>query len=172
MSEARFLPVSPELLHTNLRDLEPSPRGYSPDELRMIVRSIDQVYARMDAGATHEDLLALRQSPDARDRSVGEAYACVFRGRDSSHPLRADVVDGELVVDAGNHRVRAAQDLGVRALPVEVRGRDAAEIERTETRNACILEPEYTRLRENTDRGAGQRPRDRPRDRRIGREDR
>lgn len=165
MSESRFLPVSPDLLQINLRDLEHSPRGYSPDELRTMARSIDEVYTRMDAGATRDDLLALRQSADPHERTVGEAYASVFRGRDSSHPLRADVVDGRLVVDSGNHRVRAAQDLGVRALPVEVRGRDAAEIGRAETRNAQAVGPAYPRLRKHTDRAADQRPRERPRDR-------
>jgi len=165
MSASRYLPVSPGLLQTNLGELEHSPRGYSPDELRTMARSICDVYTRMDAGATSDGLLALRQSADPHERSVGEAYASVFRGRDSSHPLRADVVDGRLVVDSGNHRVRAAQDLGIRALPVQVRGRDAAEIGRAEARNAQAIGPDYPRLRDNTDRSAGQHTRERPRGR-------
>jgi hypothetical protein len=165
MSESRFLPVSPTLLQTNLGDLEHSPRGYSPDELRTMARSIDDVYTRMDGGATRSELLALRTSADPHERSAGEAYAAVFRGRDSSHPLRADLVDGRLVVDSGNHRVRAAQDLGIRALPVEVRGRDVAELARVETHNARAVGPDYSRACELTDRAAGQRPRERQRNR-------
>ena len=163
MSESRVLPVSPSLLETNVRELETSPRGYTPGELHDMARSMDEVYRRMDAGSSRDSLLALRSSPDPSERRVGEACASVFRGRDSSNPLRADVVDGRLVVDSGNHRVRAAQDLGLQAIPVEVRGRDVGELARVEKMNADAVGADYPRLREHTDRAAEQRPRERQR---------
>jgi hypothetical protein len=153
-SASRVLPISPRLLETNLRGLEYSPRGYSPHEFRLIARSIEDVYRRMDAGADPHELLALRESNDPRERRVGDAYLSVFRGSESSHPLRADVVDGRLIVDSGNHRIRAAQELRLCAVPVEVRARSQAELDRVEAQNAAAVGYDYGRLREQTDRAA------------------
>jgi hypothetical protein len=129
---SRVIRVPPDLLETSLRELADSPRGYSRAELLDVARAIDDARRRLDRGTSPDDLLALRRSVLREERLAGEAYAAVFRGSNSTHPLRADLVGGRLIVDAGNHRIRAAQELGIRAVPVEVRARDTRALDRIE----------------------------------------
>jgi hypothetical protein len=50
--------------------------------------------------------------------------------------------------------VRAAQDLGLQALPVELRARDQAELDRAEAQLGAAIGRDYSQLRDHTQRAA------------------
>jgi ParB-like nuclease domain len=155
---SRDIPVAAGLLQTNLAELGDSPRGYSRQQLRDMANAIEDVNARVERGASAEELMRLRTSPRDDERRAGEAFVAVFRGRESAHPLRAHFVDGQLLVDAGNHRIRAAQEAGDRPLPVTVRARTDREIDLVESHSRAAIGIErYDRLKVVHERVRGDR---------------
>jgi hypothetical protein len=84
-----------------------SPKGYSEQELQEIAATVPAIYDRMAGGWSPEDFEAARWSQNQRDRVLGETYAFLFRDTSSSDALSASYDGEELVVDRGNHRVRA-----------------------------------------------------------------
>src|SRR6478752_4703258 len=109
----RFLPVDPHLLRVDLPEGSTSPKGYSDRELEDIAAQIPRVYDALLSGATPDQLLACRQSPDPRQRAMGETYAQLFGRVPGAQGLTADWDGGALVVASGNHRARAAARIGI-----------------------------------------------------------
>ncbi len=112
-----------------------SPKGYSDRELKEIAATVPAIYDRIKEGATEKDFLDMRLSADPKDRQMGETYAHLFRDAPSSNPLAAAYDGTDLVVDKGNHRVRAAREVGVPVLPVWVSASSEAQLDRVE--HAC-----------------------------------
>lgn len=131
----RFLAVPTSALLTDPATGQTSPKGYSQQELREMAATVPAIYDRLGAGATAQDLVDLRQSPDPKDRQLAATYSQLFQDSPSSHPLRASYDGADLVVDNGNHRVNAARDIGVPVLPVWVSAPTEAELARVE--DAC-----------------------------------
>jgi hypothetical protein len=112
-----------------------SPKGYGESDLRKIASAIPDVYAAARSGATEHDFLTMRISADPQERLVGETYHQLFRSSPSNDPLQSDFVDGRLQVNSGNHRIRAAQAVGVPFVPVWVGAPDERTLARVES--AC-----------------------------------
>lgn len=142
----RSMPVPPAWLHVDDDIAVASPKGYSARDLDAIVRTVPAVYASLRRGVTHDQFLAARASGDPRLRAVGDTYVHLFGMSPSAEVLTADLTDDGLQVAKGNHRVRAAQAAGVPFLPVEVRARTAAELDRLETAMAARCGPDHEQL--------------------------
>lgn len=112
-----------------------SPKGYSQLELQEIAATVPAIYDRIADGWTGPQFLNLRLSHDQNERRLGDTYAALFRDAPSSQPLAAAYDGTDLVVDKGNHRIRAAQSIGVPVLPVWVSAPDVAQLDRVE--RAC-----------------------------------
>lgn len=126
---SRFMPVTTRSLMVDPAVAAGSPKGYSAAELTAIVRTVPEIYRRLDAGVSRADLLASRTSADPQERQVGQTFAHLFAASESAQPLSADLEDGKLNVSAGHHRTRSAQAAGVDVLPVFVRARTEAELD-------------------------------------------
>lgn len=124
----RLLPVPTSCLVVDPSIAADSPKGYSSAQLQQIARTVQDVYAALEAGVTDEQLLAARGGPDRDRRATGDTYAHLFGRMPSAQRIAADLTADGLVVDKGNHRVRAAQAAGVEYLPVEVRARTEEEL--------------------------------------------
>ena len=131
----RFLAVPTSALKVSPDIAENSPKGYSKQELQEIVATVPAVYHRIAGGFGEQDFLDLKLSPDPTDRRVGDTYSKLFRDSPSSAPLAAAFDGKDLVVDKGNHRIRAARAAGVPVLPVWVSAPTDAQLSRVE--NAC-----------------------------------
>lgn len=119
-----------------------SPKGYSERDLQEIAATVPAIYERVGAGWSPGDFEAAQWSEDQRERVLGETYVRLFRDMPTSEALSASYDGHDLVVDSGNHRVRAAQRIGVPVLPVWVSAPTAAELDHVETVCARRIERE------------------------------
>ncbi len=138
----RFLPVPTSALKVDPAISAQSPKGYSDRDLKEIAATVPAVYDQIADGMTEKDLLVLRSSADPEERQVGETYAQLFCDLPSSNPLAAGYDGTDLVVDKGNHRIRAAREIGVPVLPVWVSAPSEAQLDRVEDACARRIERE------------------------------
>lgn len=131
----RLLPVPTNALKVDPAVARQSPKGYSQEQLRTIAATIPAVFQRMRDGATEQDFLSMQLSADPRERRTGETYAQIFR-QASSNPISATYDGRDIVVDSGNHRVRAAAEVGIPVLPVYVSA--ASELQLDQVERACL----------------------------------
>lgn len=131
----RFIAVPTVVLRVDDTVAAESPKGYTQGDLQAIAATVPAIYDRIGDGSTGKDLLDMRKSSDPRERQLGETYAQLFRSTGSSNPLAASFNGTELLVDSGNHRIRAAQKLGVPVLPVWVSASSVEQLGRVE--DAC-----------------------------------
>lgn len=122
---SRMLPVPPEYLKVDPEIAEDSPK-YGKREIQEFAATVPLVYEELSRGSTDEQLLAMRSSSDPHEHALGTTYSKMFRSKEPLDAIRATYDNGHLVVDAGNHRVRAARELGLPAVPVLVQARDEA----------------------------------------------
>ncbi|HVY09530.1 MAG TPA: hypothetical protein VHB18_05235 [Mycobacteriales bacterium] len=125
----RLMPVPVSRLQVDSSVAATSPKGYSDAELRQAMRDVPEIYAMLDRGVPPREILDLRGHSDPHLRSVGTTYGHLFGATPSSQVLAADVVNGQLEVTKGNHRIRAARQAGVEVLPVEVAAQTAEELD-------------------------------------------
>lgn len=126
----RFLAVPTSALRVDSAIASESPKGYSQRELQEIAATIPVVYDCISSGWSPADFAAARWSDDQRAHQLGETYAKLFSDGPGGAPLTASYDGTDLVVNKGNHRVRAARSIDVPVLPVWVSARSAAEIDR------------------------------------------
>jgi hypothetical protein len=120
----------------------PSPKGYSERELREIAATVPAIYDRIADGWSPGDFAAARWSRDPQDQQVGQTYVTLFQTSPAGKSLAA-VYDGmNLVVEKGNHRVRAARSIGVPVLPVWVSAPNTDDLDRVEVACARRIERE------------------------------
>jgi hypothetical protein len=125
--------VSSSFFDVPARDLEldgsvgagGSPKGYSRDEIRNWMTAVPKAYEL----AEHEpmELARICRAPgNELERSVRDVWTHIFEPG-SSTPLRASLnkETGKLEVMSGQHRVRAAQELGIERIPVHIFASDA-----------------------------------------------
>lgn len=145
----RLVPVPTTALWVDPSIAPESPKGYTAQDLRHVVKTIPHVYDCIDAGALSADFQAMRTSGDPAERQIGETYALLFSDSPSRAPMTAHYDGTNLIVDNGNHRVRAAYDADIRVLPVWVSASTTAELDVVE--QACARrrdrEAEITRQR-------------------------
>ena len=138
----RFLVVPTSALRVSPDIAEDSPKGYSKRELQEIAAAVPTVYDRIAGGSSEQDFLDLRSSADPQDRRVGDTYSKLFRASPPSAPLAAAFDGKDLVVEKGNHRIRAARAAGVPVLPVWVSAPTDADLSRFEGACASRIERE------------------------------
>jgi hypothetical protein len=112
-----------------------SPHGFSDEELRRIASTVPLVYDKMGQGWREADFQRARQSSDPQQRMVGQTYQTLWREPAVSQSLHAHPNQQMLEVDAGNHRIRAAREVGTPAVPVHVTADNAEQLNLTES--AC-----------------------------------
>lgn len=120
---ARFVafPTSQLMLDEQLSPTDKATQA----QLRAYVKAVPGVYARLQQGATPTQMLALRSSPSASDRAMGEAYFHMFSPAGREHRIEAEYTQGVgVIVTRGRHRVHAAQHEGLTHLPVHLRAPD------------------------------------------------
>jgi hypothetical protein len=122
-----------------------SPKGYTAQQLQQIALSADDNYRRLSQGATHTQMLGLASSQDPADQQASATYGHLFNARAGSEIISAEFEGTDLVVQRGNHRVRAAQQAGVDYLPVEVRATSEGVLDRLD---AQLQRSEGTRYSE------------------------
>lgn len=99
-------------------------------QLGAYVQAIPHVYARLGQGASADEMLALRASPSAEDRALGESYFHLFSPDGRAHRIEAEYLpEVGLVVTRGRHRVDAARRAGIDHVPVHLRAPDASTLE-------------------------------------------
>lgn len=124
----RFLAVPTEQLKQD-DQVMPSSKA-SPEQMRAYMAQVPAVYGKLGEGARAEEFHAMRNSPDAQTRAVGDAYHHLFSPDGVDHRIEAEVVDGKgLVVARGHHRVEAAREIGLPYVPVHVRAEDDRTLE-------------------------------------------
>lgn len=133
MSVTRLITVPASMLHVDPSIAQQSPKGFSEQDLRRIALDVPEVYRRMGQGWQEADFARARQSADPQDRAIAETYDKLWRDSSVSQSLHAHADGQQLEVDAGNHRIRAAQSAGVPALPVNVHASSAPELSRAES---------------------------------------
>ena len=74
--------------------------------------NVPAVYERIAAGYSDREFLGLQFSLDPQERSMGDTYNHLFRVSPSSASFAAAYDGKDLVVVKGNHRIRAAQQVG------------------------------------------------------------
>jgi hypothetical protein len=131
----RFMAVPTSTLRVDDSITTESPKAYTQSDLQEIAATVPAIYERIRDGRTPREFLDMRTSPDLNERALGETYAQLFRSTPSSNPLAATLDGNNLVVDKGNHRIRAAQALGVPVLPVWVSAASETQLDRVE--GAC-----------------------------------
>jgi len=147
-----MMTVPTSLLRVDPSIARQSPKGYSHDDLRRIASTVPLVYEKMGQGWTEADFQRARQSNDPQEKMLGQTYQTLWRDPAASQSLHAHPTQQSLEVDAGNHRVRAAQDVGTPAMPVYVTAENAQHLNLTES--AC---EEQLRLEGNEHLSATQR---------------
>lgn len=135
MSARRFLAVPTSALFVDPDVSSQSPKGYTPQQLQEIAATVPAIYDQIADGRTEQDFLDMRLSTDPKARAMGDTYNHLFRDSPSSAPLAASYDGTDLIVDKGNHRVRAAREIGVPVVPVWVHAPTEADLDRVE--NAC-----------------------------------
>lgn len=121
---------------TRMLSFDPGAESQSPKvsaaELQQIAKSIGRVQDKLDDGWTVQDFESARSGPDLYDRLDALTYERVFSGRGGAHQLVAELEHGQLVMQGGAHRVRAAQAEAVAEVPVVIRAPDEASLDRIE----------------------------------------
>ena len=98
-------------------------------QLGAYVQAIPHVYARLGQGASADEMLALRASPSAEDRALGESYFHLFSPDGRAHRIEAEYLpEVGLVVTRGRHRVDAARRAGIDHVPVHLRAPDVSTL--------------------------------------------
>jgi len=147
-----MITVPTSLLRVDPSIAQQSPKGYSSDDLRRIASTVPLVYEKMGEGWQEADFQRARQSSDPQEKMLGQTYQTLWREPTVSQSLHAHPNQESLEVDAGNHRIRAAQDAGTAAMPVHVTAENAEQLHLAE--NAC---EERLRLEGNSHLSATQR---------------
>ncbi len=106
--------------------------------------NVPAVYERIEEGYSDREFLGLRFSLDPQERSMGDTYNHLFRVSPSSASFAAAYDGKDLVVVKGNHRIRAAQQVGVPVVPVWVRASSTEELNRVEAALDRRMEREGT----------------------------
>jgi hypothetical protein len=79
---------------------------------------LDGVRGRIDAGATADDFVRMRESDDPQEKALGESHSMFYGG----NPVKVSRDGEDFITDGGRHRAQAAQEAGVSQLPVEYHG--------------------------------------------------
>jgi hypothetical protein len=106
---------------------------YSQQELQKIAATVPMVYDRMAQGWSDGDFDAARQSADPTEQQIGRAYHMLWQNPAPSVSLHAHLEGNVLEIDSGNHRIQAAQQIGVPVVPVNVSAPTRQELDRIET---------------------------------------
>lgn len=134
-SARRFLAVPTSALLVDADVAKDSSHGYSERDLQEIAATVPAVYDRIADGWLPSDFAKARFSQDPKQQQLGETYTKLFEDTPTSAPLAASYNGTDLVVDKGNHRVRAARSIDVPVLPVWVHAPTEADLDRVD--NAC-----------------------------------
>jgi hypothetical protein len=115
------------------------------------MRRVPEIYRLRHQGVTDKDFARMATSPSSpQERELGSTYRHLFSTSPSAQPLRASFVEGRgLVVDAGQHRVLAAQMQGVSFLPVHVSAPDETQLNQLQNafeQDVRLLAPELSNL--------------------------
>jgi hypothetical protein len=176
MSARGFLPVPTDWL-----ELDSATAGSlgkeSPEASRTHMSQVPRIYEMLVQGETDQDFHSRSMQPnDQQEAELLRTYRELFTSSPSAHPIRADFIDQHgLVVQAGQHRVQAAKELGIPFVPVQVAAPDEASLEKI--RAACEnrivqLSPELARAvpihRDYDQHIYPDRSRDRPPERHLG----
>ena len=157
----RFLAVPPNLL--TVQPIQSSTKA-TDAELRAYARAAPEVYTRLQHGFTPEDFAAMRAQPlTPGERVIGEAHLHLFSLAAGAQRLEAELVNGQLVVLKGQHRVVAAHGEGVPFVPVHVRAPDECQLSLVQDRverDVSAMDPEIVQLhrRLDTELGYAQQP--------------
>ena len=135
MTESRLVAAPASALYVDPSVAQASTKGYTHGEMREIAATIPAVYDRMGQGWSEGDFNAARWSADPKERQIGDTYHRLWQNTDVSQSLHAHYDGRALAVDSGNHRIRAAQEIGVPVVPVWVEASDQSELDRIEA--AC-----------------------------------
>ncbi len=92
---------------------------------------------REESGWTREQFKALRDSPNTREREIGETYRTTFESERSADAIRLvwDQNSNSFSIDNGNHRVWAAKARGLKRIRAEVSAPDRESIDRIRIAN-------------------------------------
>lgn len=141
MSWARaFLPVPTGALIVDPQVGSASGKA-SVGDMQSWMRRVPEIYLRIQHGETGTNFDRMASAPQStHERELGETYRHLFSESASAAPIRADLCsDGQLVVQAGQHRVRAAQQAGIPVLPVHVAAPDQVTLGRLREQIAANL---------------------------------
>lgn len=152
MHVSRLMTVPTSLLRVDPSIAQQSPKGYSHDDLRRIAATVPLVYDKMGQGWQEADFQRAKQSSDPQAKLLGQTYQTLWREPAMSQSLHAHPHQQFLDVDAGNHRIRAAREVGTAAVPVHVTAENNEQLNQAE--NAC---EERLRLEGNAHLSATQR---------------
>ena len=117
MSGDRYLylvPVS-RLVSENMTD---GPKGYRSEDVQRWMASVPQIERLKAAGWTSTDFDRLRESSNPAERELGDTERHLYRSDTSA--LKASYDGRQFNVEGGRHRVEAARQSGVEAVPVRV----------------------------------------------------
>jgi len=133
----RFLAVPTSALRVDSDIATQSPKGYTERDLQEIAATVPAIYDRIADGWTRGDFAAARWSQDPKEQQLGATYSHLFEVSPSSATLHASYDGTDLIVDKGNHRIRAARRIDVPVLPVWVSAPTETDLERVD--QACAL---------------------------------
>lgn len=96
---------------------------------------VPELYRLQLAGTSDAEFKRMCDTPRTeQERLLGDTYRHLFSMSPSAQPLRAEFVEGTgLVVQAGQHRVMAAKQLGVPYVPVHIAAPNQAQLEHLRT---------------------------------------
>lgn len=128
MSTSKLVHVPTSMLYVDSSISATSPKGYTQKDLTEIATTISVVYEKLDKGWTQRDFALARMSNDPGLRRVGSTYEQLWQDPTVSRSLHA-IYDGQkFIVQAGNHRVLAAQHMGVPVMPVWIHDKSAERL--------------------------------------------
>jgi FAD/FMN-containing dehydrogenase len=116
----------------------------TPEEYRQYMATVPELYRLQLAGVAEQQFRQFAEAPrNTAEQRLGSAYRDLFSSSPSAQPMRAEFIDQRgLVVQAGQHRVEAAKQLGLPYVPVHVAAPTSDDVRKLQ--DAC--EQEVARL--------------------------
>lgn len=98
--------------------LSESAKGYRDEDLKRWMASVPQIQRLRESGWTSSDFDRLRSAANPARRELGETEFQLYRS--DSAALKASYDGHQFEVEGGRHRLEAAREQGVDAVPMRV----------------------------------------------------
>jgi hypothetical protein len=135
-------------------DWQRTPHNYTREEIREWMENLREIQRLCrEKGYRAEDFERMRQSPDPKERAIGQTYHKLYdyekEGERMNHDyILVEWVDDHYEVLKGRHRVWMAQQIGLRHMPAMVYARDEETLRRLRAEGERIAAGEYP-IRDN-----------------------